>query len=129
MSPAGAAAASYRDVRIAPFVTGVVLVAVVGGLVLLGGGRAAHAAQAPVAPLLPAWAAFQADCVAGPSPGQGFPAVGCRCWEAHLERVDIPPPFAVGILLTAQGSADERWMVVQNLGQIGAWDEMDGCDL
>jgi hypothetical protein len=131
VSPAGAAAAQYPDRRLGPYLTGpLLLAALVGLLILISGGKgAARASQAPAAALSPAWSEFQADCTSGPSPGQGFPAAGCRCWEANLQEVDIFPPLALNLLLTAQAGADERWMVVQSLGDIGASDAMDGCGL
>ena len=62
------------------------------GIVLLtSGGSAAHAStRAPVAALSPAWNEFQADCVAGPSPGQGSAPVACVCCERNLKAVKEP---------------------------------------
>ena len=131
MSPAGAGAARYIRKSHRGLAWGVLLaVGFVGLLFIPGGGSAAHAStRAPVAALSPAWAEFQVDCVAGPSPGQGSAPASCRCWESNLAQAEILPAYAVDALDAAQVGGGPAYTVGENLsgGMVG--DAMEGCGL
>ncbi len=129
MSPAGSAAASYRAVRLGPYITGPLLLAVLVGLLILisGGKGAARPSQAPVAALSPAWRTFQQDCTAGPAPGQGSTPSACRCWEERLHAVDIFPVEAVDALNAAQASGGAGYAVAQNLVGSSIGEAIAGC--
>ena len=99
-------------------------------VVLMSGGNAAHAStRAPVAALSPAWNEFQADCVAGPSPGQGSTPQACICWESNLQAAAIVPAYAVDALDAAQVGEGPAYTVGENLagGPVGG--AMAGCGL
>lgn len=117
MSPAGSAAANYGAVRLGPYMTGPLLLAVLAGLlILISGGRGpARASRAPVAALSPAWRTFEQDCTAGPAPGRGSTPSACRCWEQHLQAVDILPADAVDTLNAAQVGGGAGYAFAQNL--------------
>ena len=133
MSPAGAGVARFRDAaRPAPFIgAGLLALAFVALVFLLGGGSAAHAStRAPVAALSPAWGEFQADCVAGPAPGQGSTPQACVCWESNLEAAAIVPGYAVDALDAAQVGGGPAYTVSENLaGDPAIGDAMQGCGL
>ena len=132
MSPAGAGVAHFRDAaRPAPFIgAGLLAGAFVALVFLLGSGSPAHASTpAPVAALSPAWAEFQGDCVAGPSPGQGSTPQACVCWESNLQAAAIVPGYAVDALDAAQVGGGPAYTVRENLagGPVGG--AMAGCGL
>ena len=132
MSPAGAGVAHFRDAaRPAPFIgAGLLALAFVALLFLLRSGIPAHASTpAPVAALSPAWSGFQADCVAGPAPGQGSTPLACVCWETNLQAAAIQPGYAVDALDAAQVGGGPAYTVGENLagGMVG--EAMQGCGL
>ena len=99
-------------------------------LLLTSGGSAAHAStRTPVAALSPAWNEFQADCTAGPTPGQGSTPQACVCWEGQLQAEAILPGYAVDALDAAEVGGGAGYMVPENLagGMVG--DAMQGCGL
>lgn len=85
-----------------------------------------HALAASVAPL-PGWSRFQADCEAGPSPGQGNTPQACACWEANLRAEAIRPAYAVDTLEAAQVPGGAAYTVPEKLrfGPVGF--AMGGC--
>ena len=85
-----------------------------------------HAVTASVAPL-PGWTRFQADCEAGPSPGQGNPPPACVCWEANLRAEAIRPAYAVDALDAAQVAGGEAYTVPEKLGFGPVGLAMGGC--
>lgn len=129
MSPAGSAAASYRAVRLGPYVTGPLLLAVLVGLLILvsGGKGAARPSQALVAARSPAWRTFQHDCTAGPAPGQGSTPSACRCWERHLQAVGIIPADAADTLNAAQLGGGGGYALAQNLVGSSIGEAAAGC--
>lgn len=99
-------------------------------LLLMRGGSAAHSStRAPVAALSPAWNEFQADCVAGPSLGQGSAPEACVCWEGNLQAAAIQPAYAADALDAAQVGGGAAYTVSENLagGPVGS--AMNGCGL
>ena len=85
-----------------------------------------HAVAASVAPL-PGWTRFQADCEAGPSPGQGNTPQACGCWEANLRAEAIRPAYAVDALDAAQVGGGEGYTVPEKLASSPVGWAMDGC--
>jgi hypothetical protein len=85
-----------------------------------------HAVAASVAPL-PGWSRFQADCEAGPSPGQGNTAQACGCWEANLRAEAIRPAHAVDAIEAAQAAGGEAYTVPEKLGFGPVGWAMGGC--
>lgn len=83
-------------------------------------------AAASVAPL-PGWSKFQADCQAGPSPGQGNTPESCVCWEANLRAEAIRPTYAVHVLEAVQVAGGEADTVRAKLGFGSVGMAMDGC--
>ncbi len=132
MSPAGAGIAHFRDgPRPAQFIGPALVVAAVGLVLLLSGGSPAraHAAAPPLAALSPAWSEFQADCVSGPSPGQGSAPEACVCWESHLQAAGIVPGYAVDALNAAQVGGGPAYTVLQNIGNLTINNAAQGCGL
>jgi hypothetical protein len=99
-------------------------------LLLMSGGSAAHAStRAPVDALSLGWAEFQADCTAGPAPGQGSTPLACVCWEGQLQAAAILPAYAVDALDAAQVGGGPAFTVGENLGGSALGAAMAGCGL
>jgi hypothetical protein len=114
---AGAGSARYSADSRAPGITAaaplVVAVLIVASALNIAWQR--HAVTASVAPL-PGWNRFQADCEAGPSPGQGNTPQACVCWEANLRAEAIRPAYALDALEAAQVAGSEAYTVPERLG-------------
>lgn len=96
----------------------------------MSSGTAAHGStRAPVAALSPAWSEFQADCVAGPAPGQGSTPQACVCWESNLQAEAIVPAYTVDALNAAQVGGGAPYTVGENLAGGPVGDAMAGCGL
>lgn len=125
---AGAGSAQYsadsRASKIAAAAPLVVAVLIVASALSIAWQR--HAVTASVAPL-PGWTRFQADCEAGPSPGQGNTPQACMCWEANLRAEAIRPAYAVGALAAAQAGGGEAYTVPDKLGFGPVGEAMGGC--
>lgn len=131
VSPAGGGAIRYIPKAHKPLAWTILATAGLISIVLLmSGGSAAHASiRAPVAALSPAWNDFQADCVAGPSPGQGSTPEACVCWETNLRAAAIMPSYAVDALDAAQVGGGQAFTVGENLGGSALGAAMAGCGL
>lgn len=92
MSPAGSGAVRYIPKPHKRLAWAVLASAGLLSIVLLmSGGSAAHAStRAPSPPYRRRGNEFQADCVAGPSPGQGSAPEASVCWERNLKAVKEP---------------------------------------
>jgi hypothetical protein len=132
---AGSSTATYRTWRVGPHGLAVVVIAgMVLGLVALSAEQLTTGGQLfpePVAQALLGWERFQADCVAGPSEGQGFGPGACVCWEGQLQAEATQPAYAVHVLLAAQAGGDRtRSDVVQNLAGNGRFaNATSGCGI
>lgn len=72
--------------------------------------------------------------MAGPSPGQGSTPQARRCWETHLEAVDIYPAYAWDVLDAAQiggatPSGAGSYTVARNIGSVAVRRAIAGCHL
>ena len=131
MSPAGAGIAHFRvGPRPAQFIGPALVVAAVGLVLLLSGGSAAHASpRSAVAPLTPAWAEFQQNCVDGPAPGQGNPGAACVRWERNLVAAAIVPGYGLDVLIAAQEGQGAAYTVLENIGNEAVNNAAQGCGL
>ena len=131
MSPAGAGVRQFRTRTNKPIAYSLLAVVALTVCVFAFNGSSstpvAHAA--PVAAYTPAWNEFQADCVAGPAPGQGSTPQACLCWETNLQAVAILPAYAVDALNAAQVGGGAAYTVPQNLGNLAISNAMQGCGL
>lgn len=130
MSPAGAGIKQFRTHTNTAYVCTVVAVlALAAGVLLIPGSQPPARAAAPVAALSPAWSEFQADCTAGPAPGQGSTPSACVCWETNLQAVAIQPAFAVDVLDAAQVGGGPAYMTLENIGNTAVNQAAQGCGL
>lgn len=130
MSPAGAGVRQFRTRTNKPIAcTVLAVIALAAGVLLIPGSQPPARAAAPVAALSPAWSEFQADCVAGPAPGQGSSPTSCRCWEQNLQAVAIMPDYAVDALDAAQVGGGPAYMTLENIGNLAISNAAQGCGL
>ena len=130
MSPAGAGVRSFRAHTNTPYAcTVLAVIALAVGVLLIPGSQPPARAAARAAALSPAWNGFQADCTAGPAPGQGSTPSACVCWEGQLQAEAIQPAYAVDALDAAQVGGGAAYTVGENLsgGPVGS--AMAGCGL
>jgi hypothetical protein len=125
---AGAGSARYSPDSGPP---GIAVAAPVVVAVLIVASALTIAWQRPPVPAsmapLPGWTRFQADCEAGPSPGQGNTPQSCVCWEANLRAEAIRPAYAVDALDAAQIGGGEAYTVPEKLGFGPVGLAMGGC--
>ena len=127
MSPAGAAASMYRRVNLRGPIIALAVVGLAVWLITLIPG-AAQARSAPAAVSGP-WAAFDRECVNGPSPGQGNALSSCECWTRNLQAVAIGPAYALDTLDAADVGEGAAYTVPENIGNLAINQAMNGCGL